>query len=142
MQRYRTPTLALAALILFAACATVAPGNDTVLVNAERDLNVAVTSLDGLFKVDAANWQVIDPLVPSWKSTVNSLRTAAPPAIRAANAAVAAYRSALALKRTDPTKITQAQLNALGTDLGQKIVAAVNLGKQAAAIAQQWNGGK
>jgi len=122
-------------------CATVDPGADPVLVNAERNLNVAVKSLDALFKTDYQNWQVIDPVIPGWKAAVNALRIAAPPVIDAADASIKAYRAALALYRVDPTQVTQEQLNALATDLGTKIVAAVNLGKQAMAIVGQWNGG-
>jgi hypothetical protein len=141
--RNRTPTILVALLVavLFTACATVAPGNDPVLVNAERNLNVAVKSLDALFKTDYQNWQVIDPAIPGWKAAVNALRVSAPPVIDAADASIKAYRAALALYRVDPTQVTQEQLNALGTDLGTKIVAAVNLGKQAAAVIGQWNGG-
>jgi hypothetical protein len=128
-------------IVALAACATVAPGNDPVLVNAERNLNVAVKSLDALFKTDYQNWQVIDPAIPGWKGAVNALRVAAPPVIDAADGSIKAYRAALALYRVDPTQVTQEQLNALATDLGTKIVAAVNLGKQAMAIVGQWNGG-
>jgi len=117
-------------------CATVAPGADPVLVNAERNLNIAVKSLDALFKSDYQNWQVIDPAIPSWKPAVNQLRVTAPPVIDAANALIKGYRAALALYRADPTQITQAQLNALATDLGKKIVEAVNLGKKALEIIQ------
>ena len=123
------------------SCASVAPGNDPVLVNAERDLNVAVKSLDALFKTDYQNWEVIDPAIPGWKAAVNALRLSAPPVIDAANASIKAYRAALALYRADPTQVTQEQLNALANDLGTKIVAAVNLGKAAVAIVGQWTGG-
>ena len=132
---------ALLVAVLFTGCATVAPGNDPVLVNAERNLNVAVKSLDALFKTDYQNWQVIDPAIPGWKAAVNALRITAPPVIDAADASIKAYRAALALYRVDPTQVTQEQLNALATDLGTKIVAAVNLGKQAVAVIAQWNGG-
>jgi len=122
-------------------CATVAPGADPVLVNAERDLGLAVGTLDNLFKTDYENWQVIDPAIPGWKPAVNALRIIAPPVIDAANASVKGYRAALALYRVDPTQITQEQLNALGTELGKRIVEAVNLGKKAAEIIGQWHGG-
>ena len=128
-------------IVALAACATVAPGNDPVLVNAERNLNVAVKSLDALFKTDYQNWQVIDPAIPGWKAAVNALRITAPPVIDAADASIKAYRAGLALYRVDPAQVRQEQLNALATDLGTKIVAAVNLGKQAMAIVGQWNGG-
>jgi len=132
---------ALLVAVLFTGCATVAPGNDPVLVNAERNLNVAVKSLDALFKTDYQNWQVIDPAIPGWKAAVNALRITAPPVIDAADASIKAYRAGLALYRVDPAQVRQEQLNALATDLGTKIVAAVNLGKQAMAIVGQWNGG-
>jgi len=132
---------ALLVAVLFTGCATVAPGNDPVLVNAERNLNVAVKSLDALFKTDYQNWQVIDPAIPGWKAAVNALRVTAPPVIDAADASIKAYRAGLALYRVDPSQVTQEQLNALATDLGTKIVAAVNLGKQAVAVIAQWNGG-
>ena len=132
---------ALLAAVLFTACATVQPGNDPVLVNAERNLNVAVKSLNALFKTDYQNWQVIDPVIPGWKAAVNALRITAPPVIDAADGSIKAYRAALALYRVDPTQVTQEQLNALATDLGTKIVAAVNLGKQAMAVIGQWHGG-
>jgi len=132
---------ALLVAVLFTGCATVAPGNDPVLVNAERNLNVAVKSLDALFATDYQNWQVIDPAIPGWKAAVNALRVTAPPVIDAADGSIKAYRAALALYRVDPTQVTQEQLNALATDLGTKIVAAVNLGKQAMAVIAQWNGG-
>lgn len=142
--RYMKAGIAMAALllvVLFTACATVAPGQDPVLVNAERNLNVAVKSLDALFKTDYQNWQVIDPAIPGWKAAVNALRVTAPSVIDAADASIKAYRAALALYRVDPTQVTQEQLNALATDLGTKIVAVVELGKQAMAVIAQWNGG-
>ena len=123
------------------SCATVAPGNDPVLVNAERDLNLAVKSLDAVFKTDYQNWQVIDPAIPGWKAAVNALRVASPPVIDAANGSIKAYRTALAIHRVDPEQVTQEQLNALGTELGKRIVEAVNLGKKAAEIIAQWTGG-
>jgi hypothetical protein len=139
--RNRTPTILVALLVVaLAACATIQPGQDVILVNAERDLKIAVGTIDNLFKVDYDNWQVIDPLIPGWKPAVNALRVAAPPTIDAANASIKAYRAALALYRVDPAQVTQEQLNALATDLGTKIVAAVALGKQAAAIIAQWKG--
>jgi len=139
--RNRTPTVLVALLVVaLAACATVQPGQDVILVNAERDLKIAVGTIDNLFKVDYENWKVIDPLIPGWKAAVNALRVAAPPVIDAADGSIKAYRAALALYRVDPTQVTQEQLNALGNDLGTKIVAAVNLGKQAAAIIGQWKG--
>lgn len=140
--RNRTPTVLVALLVVaLAACATVQPGADPLLVNSERSLNLAVGSLDDLFKMDAANWQAIDPVIPSWKDSVNALRVAAPPVIEAANASLKAYRSALALYRADPTAVTQEQLNALASDLGTKIVAAVNLGKKAIEVIAQWKPG-
>ena len=141
--RNRTPTIlvALLAAVMFTACATVQPGNDPVLVNAERNLNVAVKSLDALFKTDYQSWQVIDPAIPGWKAAVNALRVSAPPVIDAADGSIKAYRAALALYRVDPTQVTQEQLNELARDLGTKIVAAVNLGKQAMAVIAQWKGG-
>jgi hypothetical protein len=132
---------ALLVAVMFTACATVQPGNDPVLVNAERNLNVAVKSLDNLFRTDYEHWMVIDPVIPGWKAAVNALRKTAPPALLVADGSIKAYRAALALYRVDPTQVTQEQLNALATDLGTKIVAAVNLGKQAAAVIAQWNGG-
>jgi ABC-type amino acid transport substrate-binding protein len=140
--RNRTPTVlvALLAAVLFTACATVAPGNDPVLVNAERSLKATVGTLDTLFKTDYQNWQVIDPVIPQWKDAVNALRVAAPPVIDAANGSIKAYRAALALKRADPSGVTQEQLNALATELGNRIVEAVNLGKKAADVITQWTG--
>ena len=145
--RYRHPTIATVALLALAAvlaagCATVQPGADPVLVNAERSLNVATLSLDGLFKTDYQyGATVIDPLVPSWKAAVNALRVQAPPVLDAANASIKAYRALLALRRADPTQVTQAQLNELAADLGRKIVAAVQLGQTAAQVAASWQGG-
>jgi hypothetical protein len=121
-----------------ASCPAVKPGADPVLVNAERSLKIAVGDLDLLFKTDAANWQVIDPAIPGWKDAVNALRVAAPPVIDAANGSIKAYRAALALKRADPTQVTQEQLNALATQLGNSIVEAVNLGKRAVELIAQW----
>ena len=135
----------MAMMILLAAtlpgCATVDPGADPVLVNAERDLGLAVGTLDNLFKTDYQNWQVIDPVIPGWKSAVNGLRVIAPPVIDAANASIKVYRAALAIHRVDPTQITQEQLNAFGTELGKRIVEAVNLGRRAAEIIAHWPGG-
>lgn len=144
--RNRTPTLLLAVLVAAlalgsTACPGVQAGADPVLVNAERSLKLAAGSLDDLFRTDAQNWQAIDPVIPSWKDAVNALRVAAPPVIEAANASVKAYRAALDLRRADPTAVTQEQLNALATDLGTKIVAAVNLGKRAAEVIAQWKPG-
>ena len=143
--RSRTPILATVALIILAfmtaGCATIAPGANPVLVNAERSLAVATNSLDALFKADYQFGPTIDAKLPAWKGQVNALRVAAPPILNAANGSVKAYRALLALRRTDPTKVTQEQLNALATDLGAKIVAAVQLGQQAAQVAASAPGG-
>ena len=144
--RQRHPTIAVLALLALAAaltagCATIQPGADPVLVNAERSLAVATDSIDALFKVDYQYGPAIDMKVPGWKGAVNELRLRAPSILNAANAATKAYRAGLTLYRADPTQITQTQLNALANDLGQKIVAAVEAGQQAAKVAATVPGG-
>lgn len=145
--RYRNPTIATLALIILTAtlavgCASVQTGADPVLVNAERSLNVATISLDALFKADHQfGATVIDPLIPTWKAAVNDLRLKAPAIIGAANGSIKAYRALLALRRADPTQVTQDQLNQLAADLGTKIVAAVQLGQDAARVTSSWTGG-
>ena len=141
MRRQRVPVMALVAVLFVAACVTLKPGSDPVLVNAERSLAVATDSIDALFKVDYQYGPVIDAKVPGWKGAVNELRLRAPSILDTANAAVKAYRAGLTLYRADPTQITQTQLNALANDLGTKIVAAVELGQQAAKVAATAPGG-
>ena len=141
MRRQRVPIMALAAVLLVAACVTLKPGSDPVLVNAEKGLSISTDSLDALFKADYQLGSTIDANSSAWKGQVNALRLQAPPTLNAANAAVKAYRAALALFRADPTQITQAQLNALASDLGAKVVAAVELGQQAAKVAATAPGG-
>jgi hypothetical protein len=131
----------LVAAVLMTACPYIKPGEDPVLVNSERSMAVATDSIDALFKVDFQYGTAIDAKVPGWKGAVNELRVRAPGILNAANAAVKAYRAGLTLYRADPTQITQTQLNALANDLGQKIVAAVEAGQQAAKVAATVPGG-
>jgi hypothetical protein len=153
--RYRHPTIATVALIVLAAalaagCATVQTGADPVLVNAERDLKVATGQLQNLFAFDYANAAMLDARFPAWKGQVNALRVTSVPILDAGKGVTDAYRAALALLRQlqaatppDATAVAAQQqlLNTLATDLGTKVTAAVNLGRQAAALLAERKGG-
>ena len=155
--RYRHPTIATVALIILAAvlavgCVHTQPGADPVLVNAEVGLKITTGQLDNLFKFDYENAPMLDAAWAAWKGNVNALRVASRPILDAAKGSTDAYRAALALLRElqaqpvdsqDPAAIAAQQqlLNSLATDLGKKITAAVNLGKQAVALLAKAKGG-
>jgi hypothetical protein len=82
-----------ALLALLVSCAAIQPGNDPVVVNAERVTASAVEVFDGLFRTEFANHAVIRARAPQVASGVNQLRQVAPQAIATARAATQAYKN-------------------------------------------------
>jgi hypothetical protein len=80
-------------LSLLVGCAGITPGNDPVVVNAERVTAAAAETFDGLFKTEAENHAVIKARAPQVASGVNRLRKLAPAALDSARAVTKAYKN-------------------------------------------------
>ena len=92
----KTMHRSFALLCLFAilnACATIAPGNDPVLVNAQRTARTAHTSFDFLFKIERDNDALVRQNIPAVHTAVNELRRKAPKAEADLWGAIEAYRT-------------------------------------------------
>jgi len=103
----KTIQRSLACLCLLAilnACASVAPGNDPVLVNAQRTARTAHTSFDFLFKIERDNDALVRQNIPAVHTAVNELRRKAPKA-------EADLWSAIETYRTNRTADNKANLN-------------------------------
>ena len=83
----------VALLALLAGCAGIQPGNDPVVVNAERITASAAETFDGLFRTEAENHAVIKARAPAVAAGVNKLRQVAPEALDAARAVTKAYKN-------------------------------------------------
>ena len=82
----------VAFLSLLVSCASVTPGNDPVVVNAERVTAAAAETFDGLFRTEAANHAIIKARAPQVAAGVNKLRAVAPEALESARAVTMAYK--------------------------------------------------
>lgn len=93
MRRAALLAVVLALALGAAACAKLQPGADTFLTRSEQALAVGVDTLDAFFTLEKANRAEMEALVPGCHATAESLRRRAPDAIRAATAALDAYRA-------------------------------------------------
>lgn len=94
MRRTAVLTLTLALVLAASACATLKPDADAFLTRSEQALAVSVDTLDALFILEKANRTEMEALVPGCHATAETVRRKAPDAIRAAIAALDAYRAA------------------------------------------------
>lgn len=83
----------IAVLALFTAgCATVLPGNDPILVNAQRNIVAARSSIYLVFQLERENEAYVMKYAPDVHKGVESLRHRAPDAIKAAWRVTETYR--------------------------------------------------
>jgi len=75
-------------------CASVKPGNDPVLVNAERAEQIGFDAIDGLLKIETANRAEFAKLVPGATAIADQIRAKTPDAIHAVDRAIDAYKAA------------------------------------------------
>ncbi len=92
MKQHLKLSTALLAFVLI-GCAGIQPGNDPVVVNAERSTSVAVDTFDSLFRVEAANHELLKANAPQVVAGVNLLRRNAPHWISSVRALTVAYKS-------------------------------------------------
>lgn len=88
----KSSRIALIPLLFLCSCATILPGNDPVLVNAERTAQSSHQVLDLLFTVERDNEAVIKRTQPKIHDAVNSVRRKAPAAEDNLQKAIDAYR--------------------------------------------------
>lgn len=74
-------------------CATITPGNDPVVVNAERIELSALYTADGFIEYEAANQAIIESKAPAIHSLAEKIRTDFPPALIAARKATKQYKA-------------------------------------------------
>lgn len=92
MHRYRTPTLALLAVLVLVSCASLRPGADPVLVRAEQALVVAFETTDAFLRIERANQAAMTAVVPGAHQVAEDIRVKGPASFRALEAAISAYR--------------------------------------------------
>ncbi len=97
--------LQLPAIILamfLGACSTIMPGNDPVLVNAERVTSLSYTTFDSFFALERQQEVYVKANLPAAHRFANQLRGNAPKYLASARAATEAYR----LNRDEQNKAT------------------------------------
>jgi hypothetical protein len=82
-------------LFLLVACGSmsVAPGNDPVVVDAEKTTSVAVESLNTFFKLEASNHALVKQKLPKVADWTNYARANAPKWIATARDTTKAYKA-------------------------------------------------
>jgi hypothetical protein len=98
-QRTIAPILAL---LIFSGCASILPGNDPTLVNAERTTALAYTSFDSFFALERNQDAFVKANLPQVHKFANDLRRNAPHYLSSARQATEAYR----LNRSAENKAT------------------------------------
>lgn len=78
--------------VLFEGCASVTPGSDPIVVNAERSISSSVDVFDSLFKIEAVNHALLKQNAPQVVAQVNMLRRNAPSWIESTRSLTAAYK--------------------------------------------------
>lgn len=99
--KLQLPVIIILAMLL-GACATILPGNDPVLVNAERTTSVAYTTFDSFFALERQQEVYVKANLPEVHKFANSLRANAPRYLAIARATTEAYR----LNRDENNKAT------------------------------------
>lgn len=103
-------------VLLLASCASILPGNDAVLVNAERTTTLAFTSFDSFFALERQQQVYVKAHLPQIHTFANDLRKNAPRYLASARAATETYR----LNRDATNKATlQTAIALLQTALSQ-----------------------
>lgn len=78
--------------ILLSGCATIQPGNDPVLVNAERTTATAYDTFDSFFALERQNDSYVKAHAPAIHKFTNDLRRNAPKYLHTARALTETYR--------------------------------------------------
>lgn len=92
MKRYRQQ-IALPLLAMFiVSCASIQPGNDPVVVNAERTTQVAMTSFDSFLKYERSNEAALKSMNPGIHQYANTIRDNGQKWLRTARAMTQAYK--------------------------------------------------
>lgn len=73
-------------------CASILPGNDAVLVNAERTTALAYDTFDSFLSLERGQESYIKAVLPEVHNFANSLRVNAPKYLASARATTEAYR--------------------------------------------------
>jgi len=102
----------IVALLLMSGCAGILPGNDPVLVNAERTTALAYTSFDSFFALERNQDAFVKANLPQVHKFANDLRRNAPQYLASARSATEAYR----LNRSAENKATLDTLIAVLTN--------------------------
>lgn len=89
-----------AVLFLFTSCASILPGNDAILVNAERTTSLAYTTFDSFLSFERQQDAYVKVSAPEVHRFANSLRVNAPKWLGTARATTETYR----LNRTSDNK--------------------------------------
>lgn len=112
-------------LVVLSSCVSIMPGNDPVLVNAERVTTTAYDTFDSFFALERAQETYVKANAPAVHVFANSLRVNAPKWLATARATTEAYRlnrsadnkanltTAIAILQTAISQVTvyTAQLN-------------------------------
>lgn len=79
--------------LLFASCAVIQPGNDPVLVNAERTTAAAYTTFDSFLALERSQDALVKVTAPEVHKFANNLRANGKNWLQTARAETEAYRS-------------------------------------------------
>lgn len=78
--------------LILASCATLLPGNDPVVVNAERTANLASDTFDTFLKIEYDNHTALESVSPEIGKYAESLRVHAPTWLATLRALTKAYK--------------------------------------------------
>lgn len=78
--------------LLLGACASILPGSDPILVNAERTTSLAYTTFDSFLSLERQQEVYVKANAPAVHKFANSLRSNAPKWLGTARATTEAYR--------------------------------------------------
>jgi hypothetical protein len=128
--RNRTPTMlvALLAVLLVAACATLSPTSDPVLVRAEQSLATALDVTDALVQLDYTHRDALAAAVPGAHAVAERIRVKGPAVFKLAASAMDTYRA----NRTPENKAT----------LQTTLAVVADLFNSAQQVLAQWGGAK
>ena len=79
-------------LFALASCVSILPGNDPILVNAEKTTQIAYDAFDSFFALERAQEAYVKANAPAVHKFANSLRVNAPKWLATARATTEAYR--------------------------------------------------
>lgn len=87
-----TKLLSLPLCFILAGCATILPGNDPVVVNAERTANLASDTFDTFLKIEYDNRAALETVSPEIHKYAESLRAHAPTWLASLRSLTKAYK--------------------------------------------------